>query len=104
MLPKKNRLTRKEVGDLFKDGKSTGSPSLALKFKTSTNKIPTKISVSVPKKIARTAVKRNLLRRQAYTVLQKIITSLPEGFMGVVIFRQSPQNIAADLAHLFKKI
>jgi ribonuclease P protein component len=68
MLPKKNRLTKKEILDFLPKSKSLRGNFLLLRFKISDNK-DFKAGVSISKKIARTAVVRNKIRRAIYKTL-----------------------------------
>lgn len=93
MLPKKNRVSTKEVDKIFKEGKFLISPSLTFKYFKNTDKI-VKISFIAPKNIAKLAVKRNLLRRRGYTALLKYIDQFPAGFVGVFIFKKYQDDVS----------
>lgn len=67
MLKKKERLTRAEFDRFFSIGKRYHSPSLQL-IHTHTNDLHA--SVVVPKKVVRSAVKRNKVRRQIYDIIR----------------------------------
>ena len=67
MLPKKKRLKRKDFNRFFSSGKKKNTPQLTLVYSPH----PTfHASVVVSKKVARTAAKRNKLRRQIYDILR----------------------------------
>lgn len=92
MLPKKNRVDRKEIDKIFKEGKFLNSPSLTFKF------IKAKISYSrvsfiAPKSIAKLAVKRNSLRRKGYSALGKYFYKIGAGIVGVFIFKKGEDSI-----------
>lgn len=93
MLKKANRATRREVEEIFKKGKYIDSAVFTFKFiKNNTNQ--KKISILAPQSVAKTAVKRNFLRRRGYQALEKYLNSFPTGILGVLIFKKSEENIA----------
>jgi len=93
MLPKKNRVSTKEVDKIFKEGKFLVSPSLTFKYFKSPNK-GVKISFIAPKSIAKLAVKRNLLRRRGYVALSKYIDQFPLGIIGAFVFKKYQDNVS----------
>ena len=93
MLPKKNRVDTKTVEKIFKGGKTLFSTSFAFKYIKTPNKKP-RVSVLSPKNIAKSAVKRNLLRRRGYIALEKYINQFPAGIAGVVLFKKYQDNIS----------
>jgi len=105
MLPKKNRLSRKDVDLLFKEGKSAVSPSLTFKYLVKKLPVP-KISVIAPKAVSRLAVKRNLLRRRGYRALEKYINEIPS-LLGVFIFKKYQDDVSIlenEIKNIFNKI
>ncbi|MBI3305565.1 ribonuclease P protein component [Candidatus Nomurabacteria bacterium] len=97
MLPKKNRASTKEVKKIFKEGRSVSSLSLSLKYIKNISE-ETRISFIAPKNIAKSAVKRNSLRRLGYSVLRKNIKDFPSGTVGIFIFKKY-QDDASILNH-----
>lgn len=85
MLPKSNRLDRKLVETIFKNGRFVNSVNLSFKFIKNIS-INNKISFIVPKTASKKAVVRNLLRRRGYAVLKKYINQFPSGLTGVFVF------------------
>lgn len=64
-LPKKERLCNKNsISDLFDNGRYGNVPGMRYRFLSGTGKEENRILVSVPKKIFKRAVKRNLLKRR----------------------------------------
>ena len=105
MLPKKNRADKKAVEKIFKEGQLVNSSDLAFRF------IPirgsTRISVIVPKSVAKKAVERNRLRRHGYSVLEKYIKHFPSGFVGALIFKKYQQDVLIienEIKKIFAKI
>jgi len=97
MLPKRNRVVKKEVDLIFKQGRFIASPNFTFKFV----KIPTsqtcgnaRISFIAPKSVAKLAVKRNLLRRRGYSVLGKYIDHFPAGILGVFVFKKYQDDVS----------
>ena len=95
MLPKKNRVSTKEVEEIFKEGRLLFSPSFTFKYiKNKEKRI--KISFIAPKSVAKLAVTRNLLRRRGYAVFEKNI-KLPlsiQGLTGVFIFKKYQDDVS----------
>ncbi len=103
MLPKKNRLDKKNVDLLFKEGKFVVSPSFTLKFILNSPYSEPRISFIAPKSVAKLAVKRNLLRRHGYTALQNHIKDFPSQFLGAFVFKKYQDNIQ-EIEHEITKI
>ena len=93
MLPKKNRADKTEIDLLFKEGKFLNSQNLTFKYIKNRKFLSAKISFVAPKSVARLAVKRNLLRRRGYRVLQKYLDQFPAGTLGVFVFKKYQDDI-----------
>jgi len=106
MLPKKNRVSKKEVDLVFKQGRFLVSPNLTFKYLRPTGltcgnshrsdlwvNYP-KISFIVSKSTAKLAVKRNFLRRRGYSILAKYISQFPTGIVGVFVFKKYQDDIS----------
>ncbi len=88
MLLKKNRVNKREIDAIFKNGRFVSLNFFTFKFIKNTNlKNPPRISFIVSKNIAKLAVQRNSLRRKGYNVLRKYIQDFPLGLIGVFIFK-----------------
>jgi ribonuclease P protein component len=106
MPPKKNRADKKTVERIFKEGKFINSPNLTFKFFINRGN-ERRISVIVPKSVAKKAVDRNFLRRRGYSVLRKYTNQFPTGLLGVFIFKkyQSDLSIIEDeIKNILNKI
>lgn len=84
MLSRSNRISKKlfpntSTGKVF----SNNDFSLRLLVKNGSTE-EFKASVVVSKKVAKTAVKRNLLRRRIYSVIQKERANIPKGLKFVI--------------------
>lgn len=100
MLPKKNRVSKKEVDLIFKicppngrEGKSITSPNLTFKY-FKNNSPEVKISFIASKSVAKLAVKRNLLRRRGYLALGRRLDRFPVGIIGIFIFKKYQDDIS----------
>jgi len=90
MLPKKNRLDRKTLGQIFKEGRTLRSSGITLRFLEDQSPGLPRISIVVPKTLVKQAVLRNTLRRRGYKAAKPYLARLPQGFRGVIIL--SPKN------------
>jgi ribonuclease P protein component len=94
MLPKKNRVERKEVDEIFKKGRFLNSTYLTFKFLSKKDSKTRKISFVAPKSVAKLAVKRNLLRRRGYSALKKYFNQFPVDIIGVFIFKKYQDDVS----------
>lgn len=105
MLLKKNRLDKKTLSKVFKEGRFVNSASLSLKYLKTNTIEENKISFVVPKAISKSAVKRNFLRRKGYNSLKKNINLIPFSMKGVfIINNKNIENIENEIKNIFKKI
>lgn len=74
MLAKHNRLSRSDIPPLMKRGRRVRAPHMMLVFQQS---VTPHFAVIVSKKVAKTAVSRNRLRRRTYTVLRLLPHGMP---------------------------
>ncbi len=81
MLPKKERLSRDAFSRFFSMGKRHHSPSLQVVY---TPYESLHVSVVVPKKVQKSAVKRNKIRRRIYDIVRNYRKE--RGIQGVFIF------------------
>ncbi|MFA4975584.1 MAG: ribonuclease P protein component [Candidatus Paceibacterota bacterium] len=94
MLPKKNRVDKKDIDFIFKRGNFVNSPNFTFKYILNNNKhIEPRISFITSKNVSKLAVKRNFLRRKGYSVLKKYINQFPTGILGVFIFRKYQDDV-----------
>jgi|SRR3989338_249261 len=106
MLPKKNRVDKKGIDILFKEGKFISSTSFTFKFLK--QKFAAKqISIIAPKSVAKLAVKRNTLRRAGYAALAKHIQEFPVGITGAFIFKKYQDDVSIlenEIKNILNKI
>ena len=102
MLPKSNRVDKKGIDLLFKQGKSLFSPVFTFKFLINPEN-QRKISFIAPKSVSKLAVNRNKLRRKGYNSLKNYINQAPNGILGVFVFKKYEDNLE-KIAHEIKNI
>ena len=107
MLPKKNRADKKALENIFRTNSFLNSSNLSFKFLLNKNLNIKKISFIVPKNIAKNAVKRNLLRRLGYNIVQKQLKYFPSGIIGVFIYKKYIEDISIlenEIKNIINKI
>lgn len=112
MLAKKNRLSRALFDTLLKSGVSFHSPNLSFRTLVS-QKEPSKFSFVVSKKVSKSAVKRNQLRRRGYAILQNTLKQEDKGKMnktvlGAFFFKKGVEKLSfieiqGEIEFLLKK-
>ena len=104
MLKKINRLTAEEFKKLGKPSRMLHSVFFSVRLHPTQHKQP-KFAVVVSKKIAPTAVTRNLLRRRFYELSSENIGAVSSG-TAVVIFVKKEANKASfqDLKNTIEKL
>mgnify|MGYP005839157797 CR=1 FL=1 len=85
MLPKKNRLNKKEVESVFRKGKKITGNFLILKLKKEEKKTFSSFSVIVPVRISKKSTERNKIKRKIREVLRKKLPKIKIGFSGIFI-------------------
>lgn len=91
MLPKKNRIPRKEFPAPKAQGFRVFSPYFSTVF-YKTGEI-TKVSIVVSKKTAKTAVSRNRLRRRFYEIISLFLNTLKTSRTIVIYPKKEAENI-----------
>ena len=110
MLPKENRVDKKGIDLLFKEGKFVNSSVLTFKFIKNPKNSKIKdfqISFIAPKSVTKLAVKRNTLRRAGYAALAKHIQKFPVGITGAFIFKKYQDDVSIlenEIKSIFNKI
>jgi hypothetical protein len=105
MLPKKNRLDKKLIKEVFLRGNFINTPSLSFKWIKTSGKHAA--SFIVPKNIAKSAVVRNNLRRKGYRLLVKAWRLFPSGVTGAFVFKSKTATERAldeDLKKIISKL
>jgi ribonuclease P protein component len=94
MLPKKNRLERLEVEEIIKSGLFFHTPSFT--FYTQKGRNRAAFAVSVSKKVAKTAVLRNRIRRRFYLALAGYIKDKGIIQNGVFMAKKGAERLSVD--------
>ncbi len=110
MLPRSKRLSVTLFTNVIANGKMVHSTLFTARILKTANpkELGARFSVAVSKKIAKTAVERNNLRRRAYSSLRGIESRVPKGFHIVLLAKQPLLRaklpaITQDLENLFVK-
>jgi ribonuclease P protein component len=104
MLKKRDRLTVEDIEALSK-GTSVFSTLISLRYIKASK---SKFAVSVSKKIAKTAVDRNRIRRRVYSMLDQITPLLKESVHAMLMPKKEFLNedyvkLGAEITALFQK-
>ena len=94
MFKKRHRLTAREFDQYFKSGRRVHSPAFTLIYHYAEGEY--KVAMVVPKKVVKTAVKRNLLRRRLLHILRPIIAE----HQGIFIFIAKKNAANGSVAEL----
>ncbi len=108
MLPKKQRLTKKNLAYLFRKGKTVGNTHLNIRFMKNT-RLFSRFSITVSTKISKKAVERNLIRRRVYEIIRLNLGTLPQKYDIALITKPSIlklnfANLKKTTLHLLKTI
>ena len=97
MLSKKNRISKKEFSHILTFGKRYNSNNLMFYIALNSNKEnknrQSKFSFSVSKKVEGSAVKRNKLRRQGYSIINRYIKQIKENTFLFFVFKKGSNTI-----------
>lgn len=112
IFPKRMRVCSPlEVGRIFNQGKSIQVPYLRVIYLEKTDQTEHRVVVSVPKRLFKRAVKRNLLKRRIREAFRLSNTSLQEGVVAkdilwvytskeIVSYERIRQSVQAALEQL----
>lgn len=106
MLPSSKRLTTPLFKEVMDKGKLVHSSFFSLKIMKATGE--SRFSVAVSKKIAKSAVERNKIRRRSYSAIRMVLPRLPEGIHGVFmakapILKSTLPDISKEVELIFVK-
>ena len=100
MLPRPKRLSTALFKGVIGEGRSLHSPLFVIRVLKLSG--PSRFSVSVPKKIAKTAVLRNKIRRRIYSALEPLFPNIKADIHGVFIVK--PTILTASFEEISKGI
>lgn len=92
MLPHSKRLTTELFAEIIEKGQSTHCSFSSVKVLEYDS--VSRYAVSVPKKVAHTAVMRNKLRRRVYSLIRSLSPDLKEGFLVVIVIKQGAEKLS----------
>ena len=105
MLPKSRRMPRELFTELLTKSQFVNSPHFSLRFRLSSENA--RIGVSVSKKISKSAVVRNSIRRRVYSSVQTLTPNLPKGLFLFVAkvgaASTKGEKLASELENLLKQ-
>jgi ribonuclease P protein component len=109
MLPKKRRLTKKDIQALFRSGKRLAGEYITLQAAPNAFEGPWKVSVSMSKKVFPKAHDRNRAKRRVFGVLKDISSSLPSSYALMFQIRAdieplTPSNLKEEIVGLLEKV
>jgi ribonuclease P protein component len=104
MLPKKNRVNKKTIKKIFEEGLFYRSSDLTLKYLKDKKNSESRISIIVPKTVAKSAVTRNSLRRKGYAIIKNYISIKPNITGVFIVGKKSAENLENEIKNIFNKI
>lgn len=107
MLPKKRRVDTARFKDIMQRSATFHSVYLSLRIQKDTAQV-SRFSVVASKKVTRSAVERNFLKRKLSTPLAHFLPHIPVGFQGIFFIKKGfselkPQEIKDEIKHLLEK-
>lgn len=95
MLPKTWRVSKKEFAEILSKGKRYNSPHFLLYCieDTKAGSKNSRFAFSVSKKVGKTAVQRNRLRRQGYSVIQRAQKDVSSGKVLFFSFKKGSESL-----------
>ena len=101
MFSKKQRLNSVLFSLTFNQGKKVHSDGFFIAYKDAKDHTPAKFTVVVPKKVEKSAVRRNKFKRKALHYIKEL--DLPEYGVYVVVYKKLKAPYE-ELDELFKKV
>lgn len=93
MLKKTRRIRRSEFSYILSNSKRINTPHLLLCVAQGLNSIESKFSFSVSKKVSKSAVVRNKLRRRGYSIIGKNIDKISNGYFFFFNFKKGSDRL-----------
>lgn len=93
MLPPINRLPRREVKAVMRQGRRRTLPLATLVYRKNPHGGPSRFSCVVSTAIDKRATARNRTKRLIREAIQKLLPEIPRGIDGVVIVRKKPTSL-----------
>ena len=103
MLPKPRRLTeKKDFKRVIEQGRSFFVKEFGIKSVPRKRGMPTRIGIIVPKKITKTIVKRNRIKRQVRHIFLELIDDIAPGYD--IVFFTRPDFLGLEFMEMKEKI
>lgn len=87
MLPKKNRLSRAQFGEVFGTGLVFSSGHFSIKWINAQELAKPRFAVVVSKKISKSSVGRHKIRRRCYEVVRVLLPRIEDSTRGIIFAR-----------------
>lgn len=105
MLPKKHRIKKSTFPTFVGKGRSFFVEILTMRAVSDGSQAPARASVVVSKKVAKSAVQRNLIKRRVYAVLHTYMSTIKPGLSLVLypkntIIKTSFKTLKDQMQHL----
>lgn len=109
MLRKKNRISSRLFPKKERPLKNIPSESFSLSIYSAKDNKEIKVSVIVSKKVAKTAVARNKIRRRFYSILKKEISYIKKNILLVIYvkkiaFEKKYSNLESEIKSILNKL
>jgi ribonuclease P protein component len=97
------------VTSLYRRGETVRGPNITLKYSVRGDK-PYRVSVVVSKKVSKSAVVRNRIRRRTYEIVRQHDTSIPAGadllfsVFSDLLAEQESASLQANIVQLLDKV
>lgn len=110
MLASKNRFHRRNhVNRVYKSGRSLRGGDISLRYRVESTADHKKIAVVVSKKVAKSAVIRNRIRRRVFEAVRRNLDAAPAGFEGIFsvfsdrVATMPAAELDAEIANFLRK-
>lgn len=95
MLPKKKRLTKSSFNLVIDEGKPFHTSVATLRIREMAEN--SQFSISIPKKVSKSAVVRNKVKRKVFSIIKDIYPDLQKNVMGIIIMKQGSDKLDFDV-------
>lgn len=92
MFSQDARLTKKLFDAVFNNGKTVSGDTLYIVYTHEKNQEKARCAVVVPKKVVKTAVERNQLRRRGYEALREIYPELDPTLQLILFYKKGASH------------
>jgi ribonuclease P protein component len=96
MLKKARRVTGALAQDIIKKGTTKQALHFSLRV-VPIGPLPSRFSFHVPKKIEKTAVRRNKIKRRGMAVVRNTINTVPSGYAGIFFAKAQAYDLPKEI-------